>query len=111
MSMKNTSQPSSLAKILERELAHLQIPTTGSPVPELTSLHTKPGRGPYGLANYPGNCSGLLIADLLRYYRPRSVLDPLCGEPHNGSCVAQPVMWSCPASSGTCVERRPLIAT
>lgn len=83
MRTKRPSEITDLAEILRRELAQLQIPVTGSPVPELTSLHTKPGRGPFGLANYPGNCSGLLISDLLRFYRPRSVLDPMTG---GGTC-------------------------
>jgi hypothetical protein len=60
-----------------------QIPKTRSPVPELTSLHVTPGRGNYGDANYRGNCSGLLIRDLLRYYQPRTVLDPMTG---GGTC-------------------------
>jgi hypothetical protein len=59
------------------------IPKTRSPVPELTSLHVKPGRGNYGDANYRGNCSGLLIRDLLRYYQPQAVLDPMTG---SGTC-------------------------
>lgn len=58
-------------------------PKTASPVPELTSLHTKPGRGNYGDPAYRGNCSGLLIRDLLRYYRPRTVFDPMAG---SGTC-------------------------
>lgn len=59
-------------------------PRTTSPVPELTSLHSKPGRGPYGDAGYRGNCSGLLIRDLLRYYQPQFVLDPMSG---GGTCA------------------------
>ena len=52
-------------------------PKTGSPVPWLTSIHAREGRGNYGDANYRGNCSGLLIEDLLRYFQPRRVLDPI----------------------------------
>ncbi|HZZ26754.1 MAG TPA: hypothetical protein VFE46_02005 [Pirellulales bacterium] len=59
------------------------IPKNRSPVPELTSLHTKAGRGNYGDASYRGNCSGLLIRDLLRYYQPKAVLDPMAG---SGTC-------------------------
>src|SRR5262249_42162447 len=33
--------------------------------------------------SYRGNCSGLLIRDLLRYFRPRRVLDPMEG---GGTC-------------------------
>jgi hypothetical protein len=58
-------------------------PQTDSPVPQLTSIHATPGRGPYGDARYRGNCSGLLIRDLLRFYRPRRVLDPMEG---GGTC-------------------------
>lgn len=58
-------------------------PRTRSPVPELTSIHGTPGRGPYGDPGYRGNCSGLLIRDLFRYYQPRRVLDPMSG---SGTC-------------------------
>lgn len=58
-------------------------PITASPVPGLTSLHAREGRGDYGDPNYRGNCSGLLIEDLLKFYRPRNVLDPMSG---GGTC-------------------------
>ena len=58
-------------------------PETKSPVPGLTSVHATPGRGPYGDPGYRGNCSGLLIRDLLRFYRPKRVLDPMEG---GGTC-------------------------
>jgi len=58
-------------------------PKTASPVPWLTSIHAIPGRGAYGDAAYRGNCSGLLIRDLLLYQRPRRVLDPMSG---GGTC-------------------------
>ena len=54
-----------------------------SPVPHLTSIHGWSERGNYGDPNYPGNCSGNLIRDLLRSYRPKSVLDPMTG---GGTC-------------------------
>jgi len=60
-----------------------EAPRTGSPVPWLTSIHARPGRGPYGDPRYRGNCSGLLIEDLLRFYNPRRVLDPMEG---GGTC-------------------------
>ena len=47
-----------------------EAPKTTSPVPWLTSIHATPGRGNYGDAAYRGNCSGLLIKDLLRFYQP-----------------------------------------
>lgn len=58
-------------------------PVNGSPVPWLTSLYHKTTRGDYGDARYPGNCSGEFIKDLLRYFRPRNVLDPMTG---SGTC-------------------------
>ena len=58
-------------------------PKTASPVPSLTSIHAKNGRGPYGDSRYRGNCSGYLIRDLLKYYQPRRVLDPMAG---SGTC-------------------------
>jgi len=70
-----------------------KAPINGSPVPWLTSLYHKPWAGPYGSRKYPGNCSGELIKDLLLYFKPKRVLDPLCCSPHNGSSVAQSVMW------------------
>src|SRR3954469_13772713 len=60
-----------------------EAPTTESPVPQLTSIHATPGRGPYGDPRYRGNCSGLLIRDLLRFYQPKRVLDPMEG---GGTC-------------------------
>jgi hypothetical protein len=59
-------------------------PQNASPVPGLTSLYHKTDRGPYGDPRYPGNCSGELIKDLLRYFRPQSVLDPMTG---SGTCL------------------------
>lgn len=58
-------------------------PQTASPVPWLTSIHGTPGRGNYGDPAYRGNCSGLLIRDLLLYHQPRRVLDPMTG---GGTC-------------------------
>ena len=59
-------------------------PRNGSPVPWLTSLYHKAYAGPYGKRSYPGNCSGELIKDLLKYFRPRRVLDPMTG---SGTCA------------------------
>lgn len=60
-----------------------QAPITASPVPHLTSLYHDPDPGPFGSRNYPGNCSGNLIKDLLRFFTPTSVCDPLTG---SGTC-------------------------
>jgi hypothetical protein len=59
-------------------------PRNGSPVPWLTSLYHKAYAGPYGKRSYPGNCSGEIIKDLLKYFGPRRVLDPMTG---SGTCA------------------------
>jgi hypothetical protein len=67
-------------------LATVQLPLapiTGSPVPHLTSIHSSPIRGSYGNARYPGNCSGNIIKDLLMYFIPHRVFDPMTG---SGTC-------------------------
>jgi hypothetical protein len=58
-----------------------RAPITGSPVPHLTSLyHNSEGkRGHYGDKHYPGNCSGNLVKDLLMYFEPGLVFDPMSG--------------------------------
>ncbi len=58
-------------------------PLNGSPVPGLTSLYHRADPGDYGSRAYPGNCSGNLIKDLIRYFRPSRVLDPMTG---SGTC-------------------------
>ena len=58
-------------------------PLTASPAPLLTSIHSTPKRGPWGDSKYPGNCGGHLILDLLTYFKPRSVCDPMTG---SGTC-------------------------
>lgn len=62
-----------------------RAPVNGSPVPGLTSLYYKDNAGPYGDRNYPGNCGGGIIKDLLRYFQPKLVLDPMSG---SGTCKA-----------------------
>lgn len=57
----------------------LTIPESASPVPKLCSVHAEEGRGQFGDAAFRGNCSGLLIRDLLNYYAPRNLLDPMQG--------------------------------
>lgn len=58
-------------------------PLNASPVPELTSIHGSPTRGPYGNSRYRGNCDGYLIRKLLLYFGAKSVLDPMVG---SGTC-------------------------
>lgn len=41
-------------------------------------------RGPYGDSKYPGNTSGRLVKDLLHQFRPKRVLDPMCGSNTTG---------------------------
>ncbi len=71
-----------------------RIPVNTSPVPHLTSLYHFSRAGEYGDRSYPGNCGGNLIKDLLRYFRPASVLDPMTG---SGTCqdVCQELAISC----------------
>jgi hypothetical protein len=57
----------------------LTIPASASPVPTLCSVHAEEGRGEFGSAAFRGNCSGLLIRDLLTYFSPRNLLDPMQG--------------------------------
>ena len=58
-------------------------PQNASPVPGLTSLYHHDERGPWGDRRYPGNCSGYLIRDLIRYFDVDRVLDPMMG---SGTC-------------------------
>lgn len=58
-------------------------PVTASPVPHLTSLYHFGRAGEYGNRSYPGNCGGKLIKDLLMFFRPKNVLDPMTG---SGTC-------------------------
>jgi hypothetical protein len=60
-----------------------RIPVNASPVPHLTSLYHFSRAGEYGDRGYPGNCGGRLIKDLLRYFQPASVFDPVAG---SGTC-------------------------
>lgn len=45
----------------------------------LTSLLRYPDRGPWGQSRYFGNCPGYLLVDLLDYFKPQSVFDPMEG--------------------------------
>jgi hypothetical protein len=58
-------------------------PLNASPVPHLTSLYHDDEAGNYGDRSYPGNCGGNLIRDLLKFYQPRNVFDPMSG---SGTC-------------------------
>lgn len=66
------------------QIAVLPIaPRNASPNPRLTSLFHWSARGNYGDSSYPGNCSGILIRDLLLYFKPETVFDPMTG---SGTC-------------------------
>jgi putative transposase len=56
-----------------------RAPRTSSPVPHLTSLYHFHRAGEYGDRSWPGNCGGNLIKDLLRYFQPGLVFDPMSG--------------------------------
>jgi hypothetical protein len=60
-----------------------RAPRNASPVPHLTSLYHCDRAGEYGDRRYPGNCGGNLIKDLLTYFRPGLVFDPMAG---SGTC-------------------------
>ncbi len=51
----------------------------------LTTVLSYPDRGPWGDASYRGNCSGHVIRDLLCYYQPAKVLDPMEGSGTTGA--------------------------
>ncbi len=59
-------------------------PKNANPVPGLTSLYHHHREGDYGDRGYPGNCGGNLIKDLLTYFRPGIVFDPMSG---SGTCA------------------------
>jgi hypothetical protein len=70
----------------KREAIYAKLPLApinGSPVPHLTSLYHNARAGEYGSRAYPGNCGGNLIKDLLLYFRPSMVFDPMSG---SGTC-------------------------
>lgn len=57
----------------------LTIPESTTPAPTLCSIHAEEGRGEYGDAAFRGNCSGLLIRDILKFFGPRNLCDPMQG--------------------------------
>lgn len=80
-----TINPSYLPETpLSPDFAKLPLaPRTASPVPHLTSLYHFDNAGTYGNRDYPGNCGGGLIKDLVQFFNPKSVLDPMTG---SGTC-------------------------
>lgn len=60
-----------------------RAPINASPVPHLTSLYHFDDPGSWGDRRYPGNCAGGIIRDLLLYFQPKTVFDPMTG---SGTC-------------------------
>lgn len=56
-----------------------RAPKTASPVPHLTSLYHFHRAGEYGKRSWPGNCGGKLIEDLMNFFQPGLVFDPMTG--------------------------------
>jgi DNA modification methylase len=50
----------------------------------LTTVVSYPERGNYGDNHYRGNCTGLLIKDLIMHFHARKVLDPMQGSGTTG---------------------------
>lgn len=50
----------------------------------LASVVSYPDRGPWGDSSYRGNTTGHLIKDLIKFYKPDSVLDPMEGSGTTG---------------------------
>lgn len=50
----------------------------------LSSIAAYFARGKYGNTNWRGNCSGLLIRDLINHFKPKFVLDPMAGSGTTG---------------------------
>lgn len=61
-----------------------RAPKNASPVPHLTSLYHFDQAAEFGDRSYPGNCGGNLIQDLIRYFKDRTVFDPMTG---SGTCA------------------------
>lgn len=76
------SNPVPVSKLVYARLPF--APRNASPVPHLTSLYHFHRAGEYGDRNYPGNCGGRLIRDLLLFFRSQNVFDPMTG---SGTCA------------------------
>lgn len=49
-----------------------------------SNIVSYPDRGPWGDSKYRGNTSGWLIRDLIEFFQPKSVLDPMEGSRTTG---------------------------
>src|SRR6185437_13801001 len=76
----------------------------------MKSIVSYVARGPYGDSDYPGNCSGFLVRDLIRVLDAKSVCDPAEGSGTTGqACAASGVSCSgFDLSSGFDLESTPL---
>lgn len=79
------SRQTPVTRAPQRSYALLPMaPANASPVPHLTSLYHKDDGLEYGDRRYPGNCAGGIIRDLLLYFKPQNVFDPMTG---SGTCA------------------------
>lgn len=86
MTQPHVANPFYRARACEPAVTMARIPAApknASPVPHLTSLYHRHESGNYGDRTYPGNCGGNLIKDLLQYFKPENVFDPMSG---SGTC-------------------------
>ena len=72
-----------------------RAPITGSPVPHLTSLYHFHRAGEYGDRSWPGNCGGNLIKDLLNYFKPAMMFDPMTGSGTAATCARNSAFLAC----------------
>ena len=70
-------------KEVEREnfehIANVEIRKFLSEHPRLISWLSYPDRGPFGKSDFPGNCSGWLLVELINHFKPKIVYDPMEG--------------------------------
>jgi len=59
-------------------------PFTMKELTGLSSIAAYFARGKYGQTDWRGNCSGLLIKDLLMHFKPKFVIDPMAGSGTTG---------------------------
>ena len=77
--IERSARPGNEAPVREIYARLPLAPRNASPVPHLTSLYHFHRAGEYGDRKWPGNCGGNLIKDLLLYFRPGLVFDPMTG--------------------------------
>ena len=63
-----------------QEVIRTHLQSRGS----LTSFLRYPDRGPWGKGSYAGNCTGFLLVDLIDYFQPHAVFDPMQGSGTTG---------------------------